>query len=242
MRRGSGSDLAGTVAGWEHARPPGARPITVLIADSNLLLADALAQALDWWPDLEVMEEHPASGEDAVQAVTARRPDVALLDYWMVGMDGPPAVRLIREQISGQRVLLLSWFHTSREVAEAFEAGAVGFLPRSMVVDQVADAVRRAHAGESPVYPAEVGGLVEHAATLHRERDEVAERLATLSSREREILTLLAGCRTVAQAAESLGISRGTIRNHIHNILQKTGATSHSQAVAWARYWGLIRI
>lgn len=97
MSRRNSEHLPGTIAGWELSRPSDARPISVLIADSQPPLADALAQALDWWPNLEVMDEHPSCGEAAVQAVATRRPNVALLDYWLEGMDAPAAVRLTAE-------------------------------------------------------------------------------------------------------------------------------------------------
>ncbi|MGH2810751.1 MAG: response regulator, partial [Actinomycetota bacterium] len=167
-------------------------PITVLVADSMPLFAEALGGVLSQQTDIRVLASRPSSGLDTVETVGSLRPDVALVDYWMPDMEGSAAVRLIRGRHPQLKVIILSWFHGAREIEESLNAGAVGFLPKHVTVAQVADAVRRAHAGESPVYLKE---LEEMFLSISRRGDTAAatwEKLQGLSKRQLQVLALLA--------------------------------------------------
>lgn len=215
--------------------------VTVLVADGQRLFAEALATALRAAPDLQVVAEYPTTGPVAAQAVIRHHPDVVLLDYWMPGMDGPSTTRAILAWSPRTKVLLVSWFHGPAHVQEALDAGACGFLPKSLRLDQVMAAVRRASDGEALVYGAELAQLVEDIEGRLDEADDQTERLLALSPREVEVLQLLGEGRSARQISEDLFISAGTVKNHIHRILAKTGAQSQLEAVAMARRAALIQ-
>lgn len=214
--------------------------ITVLVADGQRLFAESLSLALEREPDLRVLQEHPTRGEDAFEAVRMYQPDVILVDYWIPGINGPATARSVRAWSPGPKVIILSWFHGPSQVQEAIEAGVNGFLPKSVGVAEVTAAIRRAHAGEDLVYAAELARMVERIQARAQHSEERMERMMKLTPREVEILRLLASGSLTKRIAVELGLSVGTIKNHIHNILKKTGARNQLEAVAMAQAEGLI--
>lgn len=215
--------------------------ISVLVGDGQLLLAEALASALRQFPDFKVFPEHHTTGRETVEAVVRLRPDVVLLDYWMPGMDGPAATRAIHAWAPATKVLMLSWFHGPRQVQEALAAGAVGFLPKSLTLQQVVLSIHRAIAGDPLVYADRLADMVDVISDRYEEALERWQRLMKLTPREVEILQVLCQGRPAKQAAKELRITVGTLKNHVHNILQKTGAATQLQAINMARHEGLIR-
>lgn len=215
--------------------------IRVLLADAQPLFSEALAIALGACPDLEVLDERPTSGREAVEAAVSLLPDVAALDCWMWDVDGIALTRRIRCEVPEVKVVLLSWFHGARDIRGALEAGAAAFLPKSLTVAEVASAIRRVHAGESPVYAEEL----ERLAKTIRRRDERAaavwRRFAELTPREMDVLQLLSFGRHPEEIACELLISKATVRTHIHNILRKTGTRSQVECLALVRTYGLIQ-
>jgi len=197
--------------------------------------------ALAWHPDLQVLAERPLTGDETLAAVAAGKPDVALIDYWM-DIEGPALTRLLGQRTPETKVLLLSWFHGAREIENALEAGAVGFLPRSLTVEQVVEAIRKAQSGQSPVFGDE---LAELARTLDG-RDNVAaeawQRLVTLTDREILILRLLSLGHTANGIASRLFISTTTSRKHIDNIIKKLEVHSQLEAIALGRQSGLVQL
>jgi len=213
---------------------------TVLVADAQRLFAEALAMALRGQRDLEVFDAHPTDGHDAVRSVMRLKPDVAVLDLWMPGMSGPAAARAISTWSAETKVLILSWFHGPVQVQEALAAGVIGFLPKGVRVAQVAEAIRRAARGEAVVYAEELFEMVDGINRRARLGEGRWDRLMTLSSREVEILQKLSTGRPAKQAARELSIAMGTLKNHIHNILVKTGAETKLEAINMARAVGLV--
>lgn len=214
--------------------------IRVLIADAQLLFADALGIALDRHDDLDICPDHATGGREAIEAARSKRVDVALVDYWLPDMDGPAVARTLGVQAPRVKVLHLSWFHGPPQIQESLESGAVGFLPKSVRASLVAEAVRRAHAGESPVFEEQLKGLLNTIATRQAYLADMQQRLAALTPRQLEILRLVGAGLMVNEVAKRLGLAEGTVRTHIHNILEKTGARSQLEAVSFARDEGLI--
>ena len=210
-------------------------PIRVLIGDAQLLFAEALVHALGGLSHLDVIEHCPTTGTDAVRSVVQHRPDVAILDYWFPDMDGAAVVRAIRRQSPGVKVLILSWLHGTAQVNAALIAGAAGYLPKNLRLRQLADAVQRAADGESPVYAREVARLVTEISRKAELAEDIAARLASLTTREIEILRLLNDGLSVKQAAQELGITVGTVKNHLHKMLGKTNTSSQAEILAMAR-------
>jgi len=211
--------------------------IAILIADPQPLLGEALGIALGLEEDLRVLDLRPKTGQGAVEAVLKLRPDVALLDYWMEGMDGPAATRMILSKAPDQKIILLCWFHGAREIREGIRAGAAAVLTKDVEVPNLAEAIRQIDAGhallggeDTSIRPGPPG----------TKTDESWEILLTLTPRELEILSSLAASGRPEDVAAKLSLSLGTVRNHIRNILVKTGARSHLEAVILVRQHGLI--
>lgn len=214
--------------------------ITVLIADAQPLFAEALATALEDEADLQVLEARPTRGGQLLEAARRLRPDVALIDLWLPGGKQAAVVAAFRDAVPDTAVLVLSGLHGPDHIEAVLEAGAVGFLPKGVSLEQVVEAVRRAHAGAPRVFATEVAGLARR---LDRRREVVAsveERLAELTPRQVEVLRVAAAGGSSADIAEQLGVSAATVRRHIHNILKRTGAVSRLDAVGLAREHGLI--
>ncbi len=219
--------------------PASPRPMRVLVADAQRLFAESLAIAMRV-SAFEVVDEYPSTGLAAAKLVVQERPDVALIDYWMSDMDGPAATRAIQAWAPGTTVLLLSWFRGPSQVHEALSAGAAGYLPKSLPFPQLVDAVRRASAGESPVYQRHLGRLAHAIDQRAEEALATQKRLFALTQREVQILQLLNQGLAAKQVAQLLSITVGTVKNHIHKILLKTGASTQAEAMAMGRRARLI--
>lgn len=223
--------------------------IRVLVADGQPLLSECLVVALAQWTDLQPIDDRPASGLDVIEAVLSHQPDVALVDYWMPGIDGPDASGAVLYHLRGFKVIFLSWFFANRawfdapgDIERTISDGAVGFLPKHCRVATVVEAIERAHAGERPVFGDELEKLVARMRNRRQVVDKMWPQLARLTPREIEVLELLANGVSVKEAAENLFVSPATLRTHVQRILQKTGTHSQAAAIATARNYGIIRV
>ncbi|MFF4810705.1 response regulator [Micromonospora chersina] len=201
-------------------------PIRLLLADDQALVRGALAALLCMEPDLTVVAE-VGRGDEVVPSALRTRPDVALLDVEMPGLDGVAAAAALRAALPGCRVLVVTTFGRPGYLRRAMEAGANGFVVKDTPARQLADAVRRVHAGLRVVDP-----------TL------AAETLATgpspLTERETEVLRTARGGGTVAELAATLHLSEGTVRNHLSAAIGKTGARNRADAVRVAEENGWL--
>lgn len=223
--------------------------IRVLVADGQPLLTECLTNALARHDDLLPIPAEGPFRYFVLEGVREHQPDVALVDYWMPGIDGPAACAEVLEQLRGVKVILLSWFYANRpwfdppgDIQRALDAGAVGFIPKNCEVEFLVEAVRQAHRGENPVMADALEELFER---MHRRRERAGEewrQIASLTAREVQIVELLALGMAVPEAASALCISQATLRTHIQRILQKTGTHSQLAAIAAARQYGLINV
>lgn len=214
--------------------------IDVVVAVGPGLLCEAIAVVLQQYPDVNVVQRGRMTGSELVEVVGPARPDVALLDYFMPDMHGPELTRAVLSAAPGTKVLLLSWCHSPDQVREALNAGAVGFLPKSLTVSDVVDAIRHAHDGKPLVFAAELARLLEDYDQVVEQGEELYARLTTLTKRELEILNLLAQGGTSKQVAVKLGITPATLKNHMSKVLTKTGAHTRLDAMNLARMADLI--
>jgi len=191
--------------------------IRLLLADDQALVRGALAALLDLEPDLSVVAE-VASGDDVVGAARERRPDVALLDVEMPGMDGIAATQALREAMPGVRVLIVTTFGRPGFLRRALQAGASGFVVKDTPARQLADAVRRVHSGLRVVDPALAA-------------DSLVSGESPLTTREAEVARAARDGGTVADLARELFLSEGTVRNHLSSVIGKTGARTRAEAV-----------
>lgn len=206
----------------------------VLVADAQAMFAEALAQGLEH-EGLRVAPEYPHRGGMGLDAVRRHRPDVVVYDHWMPELDGPAATEAIATEAPGTKVLITSWCHGPQHIREALAAGAVGFLPKGLRVTQVAHAVRRAGAGEPLVYADQLARLVDDLEGRLDDSYQHYTGLSSLTEREVEVLQALADGTTLAELAAEHSVSVGTVKNHVHKILTKTGTRSQVEAVALAR-------
>jgi two-component system response regulator DesR len=199
--------------------------IRVLLAEDQGMMRGALATLLDLEPDLEVVAQVP-SGDQVVATALEARPDVALLDIEMPGLDGIAAAAELRTALPGCKVLILTTFGRPGYLRRAMEAGASGFLVKDGPAEQLAEVIRRAVEGERVIDP----GLA--AAALSAGPNP-------LSPRERDVLAA-AGGATVAEVAGSLFLSEGTVRNYLSAAIQKTGARNRIEAARIAERNGWL--
>lgn len=215
--------------------------ISVLVADPQRLVAESLGRVLRLFEDLDVVGERPLTGADAVTAILTHRPQVSLIDYRMPDLDGPEITRRARTVWPEAKIILMSWFHGPQEIENTLDSGAVGFLTKSLSVEVVAEGIRRAAAGESPVYLRELEQLFGDLSKRADRSAATLEELSVLSRRELEVLALLSLDHSVKEVAAGLKLSPATVKMYIRNMLKKTGALSAQEVLAKARSSGLIR-
>ncbi|MCW2781906.1 MAG: MerR family transcriptional regulator [Marmoricola sp.] len=195
-------------------------PIRLLLADDQALVRGALSALLGLEADLEVVCE-VASGDAVLEAVRLHRPDVALLDVEMPGLDGIAATALVRKEFPDVRVLIVTTFGRPGFLRRAMQAGASGFVVKDTPAAQLADAVRRVHAGLRVVD-----------ATLAT--DSLIAGESPLTARETEVLQAARDGSSVAAIAQKLFLSEGTVRNHLSAAIGKTQAANRAEAVLTA--------
>ena len=194
--------------------------IRLLLADDQALVRGAMASLLGLEPDLEVVAE-VGRGDEVVAAARSARPDVALLDVEMPGLDGISATRDLRAALPACRVLVVTTFGRPGYLRRALEAGASGFVVKDTPARQLADAVRRVHAGLRVVDPALAA-------------ESLAAGSSPLTARETDVLRAARAGGTVADLAAALHLSEGTVRNHLSSAIGKTGARTRAEAVRLA--------
>jgi two-component system response regulator DesR len=192
-------------------------PIRLLLADDQALVRGALSALLNLESDLSVVAE-VGSGDEVLPAVLSVRPDVALLDVEMPGLDGISATSEVRRASPSTRVLIVTTFGRPGYLRRALKAGASGFVVKDTPAAQLADAVRRVHAGLRVVDPA--------LAT-----DSLLAGESPLTQRETDVLRAARDGASVATIARRLRLSEGTVRNHLSSAIGKTGASNRAEAV-----------
>jgi DNA-binding NarL/FixJ family response regulator len=213
--------------------------VQVLVADDLPLLRHSLATLVNGTPDL-TMAGAAATGAEAVTLTRALKPDVILMDIRMPDGDGIEATRTITADpaLAGCRVLVLSMFELDEYVYGALRAGASGFLLKDARPDQLLDAIRRTHGGESLFAPAILTRLVEH--YMNRPAAGPARGPDLLTDRETEVLALVGQGLSNEELAGALRISIKTVKTHIGNLLAKLQARDRAQLVIAAYESGLV--
>ena len=200
--------------------------IRVVIVDDHAMVRRGLAAFLRVFDDLELIGE-ASNGQEAVRLVATVQPDVVLMDLIMDQMDGAAATRAIRLNHPGVQVIALTSFREDLLVQKALQAGAISYLLKNVSADELAAAIRAAHAGRSTLAP-EVAEALIHAAT------QPPAPGFDLTARERDVLELMVKGLSNIDIAERLVVSQSTIKTHVSSILAKLGVTSRTEAVALA--------
>lgn len=199
--------------------------IRVLLADDQAMVRGALAALLDLEADLEVVAQ-VGRGDEVVAAAREAGAQVCLLDVEMPGLDGIAVAAALRVELPQVRSLIVTTFGRPGYVRRALDGGAAGFLVKDTPASQLADAVRRVHAGLRVVDPALAA-------------ESMLDGPNPLTARERELLAFALRGDAVATMARTVHLSQGTVRNHLSAAIGKTGASSRAQAarIAHERGW-----
>jgi two-component system, NarL family, response regulator DesR len=200
--------------------------IRLLLADDQHLVRGALSALLSLEDDLEVVAE-VGRGDEVVAAALEHRPDVALLDVEMPGLDGISATEQLRARVPGCRVLVVTTFGRPGYLRRAMAAGASGFMVKDAPADQLADAIRRVHQGLRVVDPSLAA-------------ESLAAGDSPLTPRERDVLAAALDGGTVADVAARLVLSEGTVRNYLSSAIGKTGTRTRADAARVARERGWL--
>ena len=242
------SDEGSPFAEWQVSR--------ILIADDHPLMRESLRQVLNRCEGLEIVGE-AQNGAEALELCHALRPDLVLMDARMPEMDGLEATCEIKRELPSTVVLILTAFENPKYLFEALKAGASGYVLKSAPPQQIVESVRRVLAGE-PTLNQEVAmrlflRLIEEKQRKDEPIDFASPRepfeerqeppvVEPLTQREVEVLTLLARGQTNREIAEHLFISVSTVKNHVHRVITKLGASDRVQAVTLAIERGLLSL
>lgn len=221
--------------------------IRLLVVDDQALIREGLQTLLESKPDLQVVG-NAADGEQALHIIeelyrTPQQPDLVLMDVRMPLMDGVAATQAICQRFPDIKVMVLTTFNDTEYVSQAIKCGAKGYLMKDTPSEELATAIRAVYKGYSQFGP----GIIEkaintssatppiHAASESvNQKPEKPPQLAFLSSREKEVLRLIASGSSNREIAEKLYISESTVKNHVSNILCRLGLRDRTQAAILA--------
>jgi DNA-binding NarL/FixJ family response regulator len=213
--------------------PAKLEPIRTLIVDDHALFRRGLEMVLECEADIELVGE-ASDGEEAVSKADESLPDVVLMDIRMPRSSGIEACRAMKDVAPSTKIVILTISDEEEDLFEAIRAGASGYLLKDIPLDEVADAVRAVHGGQSLINPSMAGKLLtEFAALARRDEEEPPQRLPAprLTDREIQVLRLVARGMNNRDIAKELFISENTVKNHVRNILEKLQIHSRMEAV-----------
>src|ERR1700691_1633978 len=211
----------------------GPEPIRTLIVDDHALFRRGLEIVLVSEPDIEGVGQ-AGDGTEAVQKAGESVPDIVLMDVRMPRSSGIQACRAIKDVAPSAKIIILTMSDEEEDLFEAIRAGASGYLLKDIPLDEVAEAVRAVHGGQSLISPSMAGKLLTEFATLaKRDREQPPQQLPApkLTDREMQVLKLVARGMNNRDIAKELFISDNTVKNHVRNILEKLQIHSRMEAV-----------
>jgi DNA-binding NarL/FixJ family response regulator len=211
--------------------------ITVLIADDHGVVAEGLSHLVGSQPDMRVVGL-AENGRDAVRAAVEARPDIVLMDHGMPIMNGTEAARLIRERCANTRVIMLSMYSDAVHVYRALQAGATGYIIKRSVAKELVEAILAVHRGGRYLSKQLADVVIDH--VVHRTAPD--DPLERLSSRERQVLQLLAEGHSVAEIAATLSLSPKTVETYRARMMEKLGIYELAGLVRFAIQQGVTSL
>jgi DNA-binding NarL/FixJ family response regulator len=203
--------------------------IRVLCIDDHPLVRDGIAAIINNQPDMLLAAE-ASDGREAIQKYREYRPDVTLMDLRLPDMSGIDLLISIRSEFPGARAVILTTFEGDVEIQRSLEAGACGYLLKSMPPEELLEVIRQVHAGRKRIPPEVAAQLAEHLG------------YEALTERELEVLNYIAKGNRNRGVAELLFISEETVKVHVKHIMEKLGASDRTEAVTIAIRRGIIRL
>jgi DNA-binding NarL/FixJ family response regulator len=203
--------------------------IRVFCVDDHPLLREGIATIIRNQPDMELVGE-AATGQEAIQQFSKLRPHVTLMDLRLPDMSGIEALAAIRAEFSEARIVMLTTFEGDVEIQRALEAGASGYLLKTMPPKDLVEAIRQVHSGKKRIHPQVAARLAEY----------MSEDALTV--REIEVLNHVAAGSRNKEIADKLFITEETVKGHIKHIMEKLGASDRTQAVAIGIRRGIIHL
>jgi DNA-binding NarL/FixJ family response regulator len=204
-------------------------PIRIFSIDDHPLMREGIAAIIRNEPDMLLVAE-ASNGREAVQGFRDHRPDITLMDLRLPDISGIDAMVAIRTEFPNARIIMLTTFEGDVEIRRALQAGAVGYMLKTMPRRQLVEMIRRVHAGKKHIPPEIAAHLAEHMG------DE------TLSKREVDVLQKIAGGNRNGDIAALLFISEETVKGHVKHIMEKLGASDRTEAVAIGIRRGIIHL
>ena len=203
--------------------------IGVLSVDDHPLLREGIAALVNAEPDMKLVAE-ATNGQEAIEKFRLHRPDVTLMDLQMPALNGIEAIIGIRSEFPNARIIVLTTYAGDVQVFRALKAGARGYVLKGHVRKELLDAIRAVHAGQKRIPPEVAAELAEHTAEHE------------LSSREIDVLRLIANGNANKEIAAQLSIAEDTVKSHVTNILAKLGANDRTHAVTIGLKRGIIEL
>lgn len=203
--------------------------IKIMIVDDHPVVREGLSRIIVSESGMEVIAE-AGTGAEALTQYRKLRPDIVLLDMRMPEMTGIQTIEAIRKEFSNARIIVLSTYDLEEDIYQSLQAGARGYILKDSPRNELLTSIRRVHAGERVIPP--------NIAT------RLAERIGgnELTAREFEVLKLITAGKSNKQIGDDLGISEGTVKSHVNNILDKLGVTDRTQAVSVALKRGIVHL
>jgi DNA-binding NarL/FixJ family response regulator len=204
-------------------------PIRIFSIDDHPLMREGIAAIIKNEPDMLLVAE-ASNGREAIQGFREHRPDVTLMDLRLPDISGIDAMVAIRTEFEDARIIMLTTFEGDVEIRRALQAGAVGYMLKTMPRRQLVETIRRVHAGKKHIPPEIAAQLAEH----------MGEE--SLSKREVDVLQKIAGGNRNGDIAALLFISEETVKGHVKHIMEKLGASDRTEAVAIGLRRGIIQL
>ena len=211
----------------------GSESIRVLLADDHAVVRQGTRQLLDREKGINVVAE-ASDGKEAVQKTIKERPDVVVMDFAMPELNGIEATRQIKAVAPGIAILVLTAYDSNQYIFAFLEAGAAGYLLKDVQVDELVDAIKAVHAGESMLHPAIARKVINRFAQPEKDGVTSPAPLDQLTERELEVLKMAAKGMSNREIANKLTISVRTVQTHLTNIFNKMGVGSRTEAVVHA--------
>ncbi|WP_069767442.1 MULTISPECIES: response regulator transcription factor [unclassified Streptomyces] len=219
---------------------PERKPARVVVADDQTVVREGIVMLLGLLPGVEVVGA-AGDGDEAVRLVAELAPDVVLMDLRMPRCDGVEATRRIRTQHPGTQVVVLTTYADDESLFPALKAGARGYLTKDAGGDEIVRAVHSVLSGDAGLSPSVQRRLLERLSAPEPEPAEPAVPPDGLTTREAEVLVLIADGLSNQEIARRLSVSTATVKTHINNMFTKTGLKGRAQAVRYAYRKGLVR-